>query len=79
MRAIVARMDLVTVAYVVKILAAVVGAIWALVVVYDVTIAEAPPREVAKHVTFAVLALGIVALAVMFPPIVGSNAYDAPR
>ena len=64
----VSRMDLTTVTYVVKVVGAVVAAIWTLIVLYDVAVADAPTRKVLTHALYAALSLGVVALVVLNPP-----------
>jgi hypothetical protein len=62
------RMDLATVAYAVKIIAAVMAVVWALIVLYDVTVAGEGTRKIITHAAYAILSLvGVVLIALNTP------------
>jgi hypothetical protein len=54
-----------TAVYAMRILAALLAAVWALVVVYDLAVADAGPRKIILHVIYAMLSLAAVALMVL--------------
>jgi hypothetical protein len=58
-------MDIVTFVHWLRVTAAILAAIWALVVVHDLVIADASVRRIALHTCYAIASLAFVALSLL--------------
>jgi uncharacterized membrane protein len=68
-------MDLASVAYWLKLCASVVGALWALIVLYDVIVADTKPGKITLHVIYALLSLVVVLFATRWQASLSNASY----
>jgi hypothetical protein len=65
MRATSLKMDWGLLVHWLRVIAAILAAIWALIVVYDLVIANASVRRIALHTCYAIASLAFVALSLL--------------